>query len=235
MCSRFSQRLSPAKAKEVFDVVRDMESEREEAARHMVRPRNKAEVIRADADGKRFTRWMEWGLIPPWEQNPQHGKLINCRSETAAKIPMFRRAFREQRCLIPISGYFEWSPEGNKDKQGWYLSFKSGEPIGVAGLWETWIDEDGKLLETFTVLMVDANEFVSEVHPKQRMPAILFPDEWPIWLAPDLTEPEAVQPLLRTCESSLWQRWAVTPKINGNKWDGPEALLPIKPPRRLFD
>lgn len=134
-----------------------------------------------------------------------------------------------------MSGYFEWSPEGNKDKQGWYLSLKSGDPIAVPGLWESWRDEEGKPLETFTIMMVDANEFVSEIHPKKRMPAILLRDQWLLWLDPEIQEPEVVQPLLVTSESAIWQRWAVTPKINGNEYDGPDAILPIKPPKRLFD
>ena len=82
-------------------------------------------------------------------------------------------------------------------------------------------------------MMTDSNEFIAQFH--DRMPVILGKDQWPIWLDPNIQEPEGVQPLLGPSESEIWQRWPVSRRINGTKYDGPDATTPITLPRRLFD
>lgn len=229
MCARFSQTLTPKQLQEFFNLFRIATVN----PRYNVRPKNKSLVIRQTPDGHRVSDSLQWGLVPPWSKDGSGGdKLINCRSETAATKSSFRRAFRERRCLVPMNGFFEWTQDG-PDRQPWFVSLKSGEPIAVAGLWESWTSPDDDQLETFTLMMVDSNAFMAEFH--DRMPVVLPKDQWPIWLDPSIQEPEAVQPLMVKSDADIWQRWPVTQKINGNKYDGPDSLVPIQLPKRLFD
>lgn len=229
MCARFSQWLTPRQLQEFFNLFRTTSDN----PRFNIRPKDRATVIRVDADGHRVGDMLQWGLIPPWSQDESGGdKQINCRSETAANKPSFRRAFRERRCLVPMNGFFEWTQDG-QDRQPWFVSLKSGEPIGVAGVWESWKNPDDDQLETFTLMMVDSNDFMAEFH--DRMLVVLPKDQWSLWLDPSVQEPEAVQPLMVKSDADIWQRWPVTQKINGNKYDGPDSITPIKLPKRLFD
>jgi putative SOS response-associated peptidase YedK len=78
------------------------------------------------------------GLIPSWAKESSIGnKLANARGETVAEKPSFRSAFRQRRCIIPATGFYEWKAAQGV-KQPWYISLKSGEPMEFAGLWETW-------------------------------------------------------------------------------------------------
>jgi putative SOS response-associated peptidase YedK len=70
-------------------------------------------------DGQNRVELMQWGFVPAWAQEPKGevdahlptlhlNGIINARSETAAQLPTFRKAFRSQRCLVPANSFFEW-------------------------------------------------------------------------------------------------------------------------------
>ena len=82
---------------------------------------------------------MRWGLVPRWWSKPlKEVKMatFNARAETVETKPFFRDAFKRTRCLIPVSGYYEWqdTPDG---KQPWYFTARDGSPaLTIAGLWD---------------------------------------------------------------------------------------------------
>ena len=135
-----------------------------------------------DQDGKRRLERMRWGLIPSWWSKPlKEMKLatFNARAETVAKKPMFRSAFKRNRCLIPVSGYYEWqdTPGG---KQPWYLRARCA-PLTIAGLWDEWKDKaSGETLKSCTMIITEPNKFVAEVH--DRMPVLLEEKDYEPWL-----------------------------------------------------
>jgi putative SOS response-associated peptidase YedK len=118
-------------------------------------------------------RTMRWGLVPIWAKDLKIGSsLINARIETAATKPAFRSAWKEGRCLVPASGYYEWDEvpvEGQTKprKQPYYITRKDGLPFTFAGLWEHW--KDGML--SFTILTTEGNAATRHLH--DRMPVIL--------------------------------------------------------------
>ena len=144
----------------------------------MIRPTDRASVIRKGSGGLEEAN-LRWGLIPSWAKDSKIGvQCINARAETISEKPSFREAFQKKRCLVPADGFWEWETIGKK-KIPWKFARPDGEEFCLAGLWESWMDE-GKPLETFTIITTSPNGLVSPVH--NRMPVILSPNEAEIWL-----------------------------------------------------
>jgi putative SOS response-associated peptidase YedK len=195
-------------------------------------------------DGRPQLRSMRWGLIPSWADDPQIGqRLINARSETVAERPAFRAAFRQRRCLIPASGFFEWlhlAPEpaqaglfgdepkpkaGKVRKVPFYFSLRNGEPFCFAGVWERWNDPAGEPVHTFSILTTEPNELVRPMH--NRMPVILPPEVHGLWLEVGEDEVERLLPLLVPFEAEAMQTHPVTSRLNDPRFKAPDCLQPV--------
>ncbi len=136
--------------------------------RYNIPPGTEIPVIRQSPEGKRVLHLLRWGLVPHWAKEPSIGaKLNNARGESVAEKPSFRDAFKRRRCLIPADGFYEWKAEG-KTKQPYYISLKSGKPMAMAGLWESWKAPDGNILRTVCVVTTAANTVMKAIH--DRMP-----------------------------------------------------------------
>jgi putative SOS response-associated peptidase YedK len=114
--------------------------------------------------------------------------MINARSETAAEKPSFRRAFKKRRCLFLADGFYEWQKTAN-GKQLYYIRMEDGSPFAFAGLWESW-GKHGEEIRSCTILTTDANDLVGEIH--HRMLVILPPENYDLWLDPDMLEAESL-------------------------------------------
>ncbi|MCH7813503.1 MAG: SOS response-associated peptidase, partial [Planctomycetes bacterium] len=168
---------------------------------------------------------LRWGLIPSWAKDPAIGaRMINARSETAAEKPSFRAAFRRRRCLLPADGFYEWQRSG-RVKQPYYIRLKHGPPFALAGLWEQWHSPDGSLVETCTILTTEPNELVKPLH--NRMPVLLTPDVFDLWLDPAMTDPARIQPLLRPCPPEQMIAQPVTTHVNSPRNDDPACIQPL--------
>src|SRR5918997_218210 len=111
--------------------------------------------------GERGLEVLRWGLIPSWADDPQIGsRMINARAETAPEKPSFRKAFRDQRCLIPADGFYEWK-RTNGSKQPYYIHMKDERPFAFAGLWESWNDNSGPAIRSCTILTTGPNARVA--------------------------------------------------------------------------
>lgn len=152
-------------------------------------------AVRRAKDGLCLER-RRWGLIPRWARDsaPWH-RTFNARSETAATLPSFREAFRQRRCLIPVTGFYEWS--GLPGAKARYLIDHpdDGEMLVFAGLYEDWEGKGGRI-PSCTILTTTPNTVMARLH--HRMPVVLAPDTWDAWLAL-ATDPGTIQDLLRPC------------------------------------
>src|SRR5262245_41854827 len=109
---------------------------------------------------------MRWGIIPYWWQKSikDAGRLasFNARVETVETKPFFREPFKKRRCLMPVSGYFEWqdTPHG---KQPWYFTARDGSPIlTIAGIWDSWKNrESGERIQSCAMIIGEPNTFVT--------------------------------------------------------------------------
>ncbi len=178
MCGRFAF-YSPSEATAaLFGVDGSITVE----PRYNIAPTQFIAAVREDEDQNRELVMLRWGLVPFWAKDPAIGnRMINARAETVAEKQSFRAAFRHSRCLVLADGFYEWRKEGDA-KTPYFISLASGEPFGLAGLWEKWTDKDsGESIQTTTLITTAANDFMAPLH--HRMPVILQADTANDWLA----------------------------------------------------
>ena len=129
--------------------------------------------------GDQEWRIMRWGLIPRWAKPDRiPDRTFNARGETAADKPTFRDAWKKRRCIIPVSGYYEWTGEKGH-KQPFYFHQEDESPLILAGLWETWHHGDN-VVESCTVITRASSGKPSEYH--HRMPVFLEKDDVEPWM-----------------------------------------------------
>lgn len=231
MCGRFSQYHAVEAIAEAFQVDEIIDLPH----RYNIAPSQPvAAIVQLPDSDRRKLKWLRWGLIPSWAKDPAIGyKLINARAETASEKPSFRSAFKHRRCLIPSDGFYEWQRlEGSKTKkQPYYFSLKDNNPFAFAGLWERWESKEGDIVETCTILTTEANELVSPIH--DRMPVILHPKDYALWLDPNFTSSDSLQDaycrlqaLLKPYPSEAMIAYPVSSKVNSPKNDSPECNQP---------
>jgi putative SOS response-associated peptidase YedK len=137
--------------------------------------------------------------------------MINARSETAATKPAFRDALKSRRCLIPADGFYEWMRTG-KAKQPYCFEVNEGELFAFAGLWDRWRDASGEWVKSCSILTTTPNSVTSAVH--DRMPVILDPDGYDLWLDPGMRDMRVVSDLLKPCDARLMRCYPVSMRIN---------------------
>lgn len=183
-------------------------------------PTQSLPIVRSGESGRRELVSARWGLVPFWAKDLSIGaRAFNARAETLAEKPMFREAYRRRRCLVPADGFYEWQKTGAA-KRPYLIRVKGGGPFAMAGLWERW-GKDAETVTSFTIVTTAANAFMAELH--DRMPVILDPADWQLWLDPSRGDAAA---LLRPCPDAWLERWPVSPRV-GNVRNN-EALL-IRP------
>jgi putative SOS response-associated peptidase YedK len=195
-------------------------------ARYNIAPTQPVVAVRQPPDGAgRELTHLHWGLIPAWAGDPKIGsRLINARAETAAEKPAFRSAFKYRRCLVPSSGFYEWQ-KLNGRKQPVFIHLRDEDLFAFAGLWEVWHGPDGEEIASCTLLTTAANDLVRPVH--DRMPVILHPADYDLWLDRHAQKPALLQPLLRPYDASAMTFHPVSPRVNSPGNEGPECVAPI--------
>jgi putative SOS response-associated peptidase YedK len=183
-----------------------------------------------DSKGSRKLGIARWGLVPSWAKDPSVGnRMFNARAETVTEKPSFRSAFKRRRCLVPIDGFYEWGPAvpgSAGKKQPWLVRRADGDPLVLAGLWESRSEEVSGTLRTCTVITVDANEDMAPIH--HRMPALLPPSGWDAWLDPSSDRLEFVEALLFPAPTGLLIRHPVDRRVGNPRNKGEGLLEPVE-------
>ncbi len=222
MCGRFSQATLVEELAEKFSLA----SAPQLKPRYNIAATQPVAVIRlSPGDGWRRLDLMRWGLIPAWVKDPTKARQpINAKSETVAELPSFRVAFRQRRCLIPADGFYEWQQQG-RYKQPVYICMKDHEPFAFAGLWEHWEKPDQEPIDSCVLLTTEPNELLAQVH--NRMPVILDPTQYDLWLDPDVQQLDKLRPLLHSYPSEPMTYYSVNLRVNNPKHDDPLCLEPL--------
>lgn len=183
MCGRFVTAIPYEEMKKIFNLV---ECQTRSEPRYNIAPSQQVAVVR-NAGEHNILDSMRWGLIPSWAKDASIAShTINARCETVAVKPSFRHAIKYNRCIIPISGFYEWTHAGGK-KIPHYIYLSDGSPMGLAGIWEHWKSPEGEELETFSILTTTANSLIQPLH--DRMPVILQPSDYDLWLSKNVHNP----------------------------------------------
>jgi putative SOS response-associated peptidase YedK len=198
MCGRFTQDFTWTEILEFFKLIDEIAPAL--GASWNIAPTHEAGVIVCSESGLRFQP-MRWGLVPFWAKDRSIGsKLINARAETLQEKPAFRHALKSRRCIVPVSGFYEWQRQG-RSKQPYFVTSADERPLMLAGLWEHWNE-----LLTFTIITVPSNAAIAAIH--DRMPAILPGEDALAWLKTGDTA------LLRPCAPELLRFWPVSTRVN---------------------
>jgi len=151
--------------------------------------------------------------------------MINARAETVAMKPAFRDPLKLRRCLIPADGFYEWSRTG-KMKQPFCFEVSGGELFAFAGLWDGWKDSNGQWVKTCSILTTTPNAVTSAVH--DRMPVVLDPDSYDLWLDPGMQDVAAASDLLRPFDARLMRCYPVSTRLNHVANDDEECSRPVE-------
>jgi putative SOS response-associated peptidase YedK len=166
---------------------------------------------------------MRWGLVPGWWKEPLKEMRVatfNARSDTVATKPMFRESFHKRRCLMPVSGYYEWlgTPAG---KQPFYFTRADGQTMTIAAIQDAWTNpETGERSRSCAMVIGEANKFVSEFH--DRMPIILEAQNFEQWERGSVDEATA---LMKPAADGVLQAWPVSMKVNSSRTNGDDPRL----------
>jgi putative SOS response-associated peptidase YedK len=197
------------------------------APRYNIAPAQQVAAIRQDAAAPvRQLGRMRWGLIPSWSKDSAIGfKTINARAETVATSPSFREPFRSRRCLIPADGFFEWAKTG-KTKQPYCFTMADDSVFAFAGLWDCWTAPDGKAVESCSIITTTPNTLVADIH--NRMPVILGPEAYDLWLDPGFSNLNELSSLLSPYDAKLMRPYVVSAMVNSVKYDDALCAEPVE-------
>ncbi|MFZ8963582.1 MAG: SOS response-associated peptidase [Steroidobacteraceae bacterium] len=216
MCGRFALYSPAAEIQRAFGVRPD-----ELQPRYNIAPSQPLTTVRLNERGGREIADLDWGLLPAWAAMRQgsYRPMINARADSAADKPYFRAAWRHRRCLIPADGWYEWQ-QTDGARQPWFMASARGDVLGLAGLWEQPVGSAGR--GSCAILTIPASPELAHIHG--RMPAVLAPEHWPMWLGEIPVRPGALEAMLEESSGREFISHRVGPRVNNPRHDGPELV-----------
>lgn len=172
---------------------------------------------------------VKWGLVPSWADDPNSTyKMINARAETVAEKPSYRTPFKRRRCLVPSTGFYEWT-EADGGKQPHFITVADADVFSFAGLWEVWQGGDGDELWTCTIITTQAAASIEHLH--HRMPVILDSDAREAWLD-DSSDQNELLHLLQPYDADRLAHYPVSKEVNNVRNDHPALIEEDEPPQQ---
>ncbi len=211
MFGRYTLRATQEELQQLFDFLRDEDW----VPRYNIAPSQKNRVVRS-IDSKRHAKPLRWGLIPPWAKDTKVGfRMINARSEEIAKS--YKAPLKKRRCLVLTDGWYEW-----RDKQPYHFRMPDNQPFAFAGVWERWVNPDDQVpIESYSIFTTSSTGVTSNYH--DRMPVIIPPDAYDVWLDPDVDGNELTEPLLKSWTGPI-EVVAANPMVGNVRNETPNCL-----------
>ncbi|MGD8630582.1 MAG: SOS response-associated peptidase [Gammaproteobacteria bacterium] len=220
MCGRFTLHTPESRIREAFHLEHTKPLGLK--PRFNVAPSQDIPIIRDSEAGTEMIL-AKWGLVPSWSKEPKTKySTINARIETVAEKPTYRAPFKHRRCLIPADGFYEWKLV-NGHKIPHYIRMRDGDVFAFAGLWDRW-EGDGETLDCCSIIVMPANEVMKPLH--ERMPAIIAPALYDLWLDSRMTDKEEIMRHLNSAPSGNLKTYPVSPWVNVPKHDDERCIQP---------
>lgn len=173
------------------------------------------------AGGTRRYGPMRWGFLPRWYKHPTDGPLLfNARAETVAEKPAFAEAARKRRCLIPATGFYEWTRDGDS-RLPWFITRADGAPMVFAGVWQVWEGPDGARIASCAIVTTASRGRMADLH--DRVPVVLEPADWALWLG---EAGHGAARLMHPAAEGLMTFHRVGTAVNSNRAEGPDLIAP---------
>ena len=228
MCGRFVITSPPAAIRQVFGYAEQPNF----PPRFNIAPTQPVPVVILDRGARHF-RLMRWGLVPAWVKDPRKfSLLINARSESVQDKPAFKNAIRRRRCLIPADGYYEWHVSADR-KRPYFIYRRDREPIGFAGLAETWVGPNGEEVDTVAIVTAAASPDLAVLH--HRVPVTIAPDAFEQWLDCSSDSAEGVMAMLTGPQEGEFAWHEVSTRVNHVANDDAQLVLPISDEQRAAE
>jgi putative SOS response-associated peptidase YedK len=181
-------------------------------------------------EGERTIEPFRFGLVPNWADSVAAAakySLINAKSEEIDTKRSYARPFLTQRCIVPVSGFYEWKAgPARSPKQPFAIHLKNEPIISLAGIYEHWTDhKSGECVDSFSIVTTKTNSIMAFLH--ERMPCILRAGEEELWLDPELHDPVKLKSILRSYPSDEMVVYPVSSAVGSVKNNGPELLSPV--------
>jgi putative SOS response-associated peptidase YedK len=214
MCGRYAIHANP----EVVALQFALDQAPEFKTSYNVCPGTEILVVRTDREGRRVARAHRWGLIPHWAKDPAIGnKLANARGESLAERPAFRDAFRQWRCLVPASGFYEWQTRGAR-KYPWYIRPLDAELFALAGITALW-----RGVRSVSLITTEPNALMQPIH--DRMPVIVAPEDYAAWLDPAQHDAADLMRFVRPYPAERMSAHRVSPRVSRPENDDPSLIV----------
>jgi len=223
MCGRYRLGRGKAAFAKVFGVDRE---DFEWSPRYNIAPTDQVPTVRQHrTEPTRLLGKMRWGLVPYWAKDLSIGaRMINARSEEASTKPAFRECLAKRRCLVPADGFYEWKKQG-QTRQPYCFALQDDGVFAFAGIWDRWEDPRGRPIETFSILTTQPNALTADIH--DRMPVILRPDDYDLWLDPGFHDLTGITDLLKPFDAGAMKKYPVSQRVNSVVNDDAGVAEPV--------
>ncbi len=225
MCGRFTRLYTWKTLHELLDLRYPLPEDMRPSWN--VAPAQTTPVCRLNAQGEREVVVMRWGFTPHWSKEPAPGP-INARGETVATNGMFRAAYQSRRCLVPISGFYEWR-KTDGHKQPFYLRLINDDAFCLAGIWDRWGGPGNDATVSFAIITTTPNELVTAIH--DRMPVIVRRQNYDAWLASSGPSDS----MLRTFPAAEMEAFPVSTRVNNTRNNDADLCVRADAAGGLFD
>jgi len=220
MCGRFTLSSAPDAIRALFRYPDQLNF----PSRYNITPTQPIAIVRLNEVQRQFAL-MRWGLLPSWVKDTKtFTLLINARGESVCDKPAFCAAMKRRRYLIPADGFYEWQATGGR-KQPYFVRAKSGAPLAFAALWETWTGPDGEELDTATIVTTEASRTLAHIHG--RMPVIVPPEAFDLWLDCANVDIRTAEALIRPAPEDLLEAYEVSTAVNRTANDDVRLVAPF--------
>ncbi|MGR3376604.1 SOS response-associated peptidase [Salipiger abyssi] len=219
MCGRYAVSIPQDTMAELFEALPD--NDLPETPNYNICPTMPVHTVRSEGGVRRLSA-MRWGFLPHWYKSPGDGPLLfNARAESLAEKPAFREACRKRRCLIPVSGFYEWTTDAEGTRLPWYIRPAGDGALAFAGVWQDW-QRGGETIRSCAIVTTAAAGSMREIH--HRVPVLLGAQDWPLWLG---ERGHGAAVLMRAAPEGALRCHRVGPEVNASRASGAQLVAPL--------